>query len=293
MLPVTDQDANNGVAAALIDLEQTGENRFRSRYIQDNLMGMMFGGQPLAQALAAAGRTVPDWPAHQCSAQFLRPGNLQDPIDYRVESIRDGKRFATRQVVACQGDRAILLMTASFHQPDDGPVHQFSDPPKVPPPEASPTEAEFVRANADRLPDLAVRAFTRYFPVELRLPDPETAFFPRDNTPVRNYWFRLPSAAEVPAGLSQHCLLAFLSDFRLGGVTLSAHLLPTEVERIIIATLNHSLWFHRPVRTDQWLLFATDSPWTGAGRGLANGSIYNREGELVATTVQELMVGIR
>ena len=103
----------------------------------------------------------------------------------------------------------------------------------------------------------------------------------------------MPSAATV-SGEGQHaCLLAFLSDFRLGGVTLSPHMAPTEVERMIIATLNHSIWFHRPVRTDQWLLFVTESPWTGEGRGLARGSIYTRDGNLAATTVQELMVGLR
>ena len=147
-------------AGALLALEQVGENRFRSTCSQDNMMGMMFGGQLLAQGIAAAARTVDGGAVHHCNTCFLSAGNLMDPVEYGVEILRDGRRFAARRVSAVQRDRLLLDMQCSFHDGGGNLRHQSATAPSVPLPESVATEADFVRANAAHLPELVVTAFT-------------------------------------------------------------------------------------------------------------------------------------
>ncbi len=281
------------VAQALLELEALGHNRFRNCYNQDSQAGMMFGGQLLAQGLAAAQETTPPWSVHNCNAYFPSPGNSREPVEFSVEVVRDGKRFANRRVTGVQDGKIILDMLCAFHAAKGGPEHDYCPPPQVPPPEDLIPEIEFVKKHADSLPAIAAAAFSQAFPVEICIVDAEKIFIDHSADPRRNYWFRMPSACGLSSEAQQNCILAFLSDYRLGAVTLAPHLSPVALERMIIATLNHSMWFHQAVDTSDWLLFATDSPWAAHGRGLARGAIYNREGELVATAVQELMVGIR
>ncbi len=281
------------VAQALLDLERLGENRFRNCYNQDSQIGTMFGGQLLAQGLAAAQDTAPPWPAHNCNAHFPSPGSSKTPVEYHVEIVRDGKRYANRRVTGSQNGRIILDMLCAFSAEGTGLEHQHVRPPPVSPPEELMTEIEFVNANAGKLPKIAVAAFSQPFPVEICVIDADKIYFDKSTQLQRSYWYRMPSASGLSTTGQHNCILSFLSDYRLGAVALARHLSPIEVERMIAATINHSMWFHQPAKTDDWLLFATDSPWAAHGRGLARGAIYNREGDLVATVIQELMIGIR
>lgn len=278
---------NNVTASELIELEQVGDDCFRSCHSQDNYRGTIYGGQPLAQALAAAQRTVPQWPAHNCTAYFLRAGSLSEPVEYRVERVRDGRRFAARRVLAWQDGKPIFDMLCSFHDPEPGFAHGSQLTEDVPPPEELISLADFARANADRLPESLVALYTRGFPIELILLDPEEAIFGAPRHAPRSFWFRLPSAEAVPDGREHQCILAFLSDYWLAATATMPHRSPTSARDVMIASLNHSMWFHAPLRADGWLLYRTDSPWAGEGRGLARGLIYDRNGRLVASVVQE------
>jgi acyl-CoA thioesterase-2 len=280
-------------AADLLALEEIGEGRFRAVHNLDNGRGANFGGQPLVQGLAAARRTVPGWPAHHVSGQFLRAGATGLPVDYDVEATRDGRRFATRRVVARQDGKPIFDMLCAFHDPEDGPAHQFGTIPPSPPPDTLTSLADFARANADRLPPWMVETYTMAFPVELRLIDAEAALFAQARTPERDYWFRMPSAAGIGDPLDHQCLLAFLSDFWFAGTAAAVHFAPGRSEGVGVVTLNHNLWFHAPVRADQWLLYHTESPWAAVGRGLVRGLIYDEGGRLIASTAQEISIRAR
>ena len=288
-----DRVGQQSVAQALLKLEKLDKNHFRNCYNQDSQIGMMFGGQLLAQGLAAAQESAPPWAIHNCNAYFPSPGSSRKLVEYRVESVRDGKRFANRRVTGIQDGKIILDMLCAFNAAGAGLEHQLSRAPKVAPPEDLIPEIEFVKANAEKLPEMAVAVFSQPFPVELCAVDVEKIFLDRSANPQRNYWFRMPSASSLSTQAQHDCILSFLSDYRLGAAAMAPHLSPVELERMIIATLNHSMWFHQPAKTDEWLLYTTDSPWAAHGRGLARGAIYNREGELVVTAIQELMIGIR
>ena len=276
------------VAEAVLNLEQVGEHRFRSTFNQDNYLGMIFGGQPLGQALAAAQRTVPGWPAHSLSGYFLSAGKVDIPVDYDVEEVRDGRRFAFRRVLASQEGKPTFDMICSFHAPEVGPEHQFSAAIDVPGPEELINVKDFVAANEHRLHGFVVESHRRGWPFELRLPDPEAAFFAQPETTDRNFWFRMPSAETIEDPRDHHSLLAFMSDYWFAGAASSVHASISNAGRLSIASLNHGLWIHAPVRVDEWLLFRAESPWGGSGRGLARGLIYDRSGQQIATVVQEI-----
>ena len=276
------------VAKAILNLDQVGYRRFRSTYNQTNYLGMIFGGQPLGQGLAAAQHTVPDWPAHSLSGYFLRAGTMDKPIDYDVEVLRDGRRFAFRRVLASQDGKPIFDMLCSFHEPEAGVEHQFGDLIDVPDPDSLIDVKDFVAANADRLSPYVVESYRQGWPFDLRVPDPEEVFFSKMEPAERLFWFRMPSAASIEDPRDHHSLLAFMSDYWFAGVASSVHTSISRADRMSIASLNHGMWLHAPVRADEWLLFKTDSPWGGAGRGLARGEIYNRSGQQVATAVQEI-----
>jgi acyl-CoA thioesterase-2 len=277
-------------ARALLDLEQVDRYRFRSVRNLDNGRRAIFGGQPIAQGLAAARRTIDGWPAHNVSGQYLRAGAPEVPVDYRVEPVRDGRRYASRRVLASQNGRPIFDMLCAFHDPEDGPRHQYAERPASPPPDALESTASFVQRNAHRLPPGMAEIYTLPFPVELRPIDPEAVFFEPLAAPKRDFWLRMPSAAEIADPLDHQALLAFLSDYWLAGTVGAMHVRPGDGEHVATVTLNHNLWFHAPVRADAWLLHQTDSPWAGDGRGLARGLLYDEDGRLVATTAQEISI---
>jgi acyl-CoA thioesterase II len=289
--------ATRGIARALLDLEQITARRFRSTYSQDNYQGAIFGGQALAQALAAAQRTVAGWLPHTCTGYFLKPGAIGEPIDYEVEVVRNGRRFAARRVLASQAGKAIFDLLCSFHDVEPGFAHQQGDATEVPPPEDLAPLLNFVRAHAGRLPQQIVERHEQFhasFPVELRLADAERVFFGERNELPRVYWFRMASAEEIEDPSDHRCLLAFMSDYWLAGAAGAPHRSPASAgSDLSVASLNHSIWFHGPVRADEWLLVRTDSPWAGEGRGMARGLIYDRRGRMVASVVQEVSLRLR
>ncbi len=275
-------------AADLLALEPLGEDRFRAMHNLDNGRAAIFGGQPLVQGLAAASRTVDGWPAHTMSGQFLRAGATGKPLDFHVEAVRDGRRYAARRVVAWQDGKPIFDMLCSFHKEEEGPSHETAVMPEVPPPESLISVRAFMAANAERLPQLMVETHGRPFPIELRVLDPESVFFEHAKITERSYWFRIPSAIGIEAPQEQQALLAFLSDFYFAGTAGAMHFTPGDSMKLAVVTLNHSLWFHAPVNAGEWLLFHTDSPWAGHGRGLVRGMIFDRAGRLAANVVQEI-----
>jgi acyl-CoA thioesterase-2 len=284
-------------ARALLDLEQMTDRRFRSTYSQSNYQGAIFGGQALAQALAAAQRTVPLWLPHTCTGYFLRPGAVAEPIDYEVEVVRDGRRFAARRVLAIQAGKPIFDLFCSFHDAEPGLAHQQGDAAEVPPPENLTPLLEFVRAHLDRLPQQIIERHEQFhavFPIELRLADPERLFFGEPSNLPRTYWFRMASADDIEDPSDHRCLLAFMSDYWLASAAAAPHRSPVSASNdVSVASLNHSIWFHGPVRADEWLLCRTDSPWAGEGRGMARGLIYDRRGRMVASVAQEVSLRLR
>lgn len=275
---------------ALIRVDELAPCLFRNRHNQPNHRARLFGGQTIGQALSAATRTVRDWPLHHCSALFLRAGLPHLAVDYEVERLRDGQFFAARRVIARQAGRIILELHCSFHGYEGGPEHQRTDAVDLPGPERLESLASFVERNADRLPDDVVARYAARFPVEVRMFRPETAFLELADEPVRSFWFRVPAATGVDDLREHQCLLALASDYWLVGVAAAGHCLPVTTQGFSLISLNHSLWFHAPVRADEWLLYRTESPWAGQARGLARGLIYDCAGRLVASAAQEALM---
>lgn len=276
------------IAAQLLDLQTVEHDLFRSHHAQANPAGALFGGQVLAQGLTAAARTVPGWPAHSLHGYFLRAGDAKLPVDYRVERLRDGRRFAARAIKASQNGRVIFHLHCSFHDPEPGASHQQTAPTGVPGPEALLPLNTYVAAHADRLPAATVANYTAPFPLELRLVAPETYFFAPGQAPNRAFWVRMPSAHGT-ADRDQNALLAFLADYWLAGIAVGPERLSTNSQKLSINSLDHAMWFHRPARAEEWLLYLCDTPSGGEGRGLARGLLYDRSGRLVATTSQEAL----
>jgi acyl-CoA thioesterase-2 len=274
-------------AAQLLDLEPLATNRFRSRHNQTNHTDALFGGQFIAQALAAAIRTTPGKTAHSLHGYFLRPGSAASPVDYLVEPLRDGQRVATRRVSAFQNGKLAFELLCSFAAPLAGFEHQTAPPEGLAGPEMLASLADYVVEHAPALPPLSVANYSAPFPLQLRPIEPERCFFELLPEPQRAFWLRVPSAADVDDPALQQCLLAFASDYWLLGVAAGAHVLPTDRSKLQILSLDHAMWFHRPVRADGWLLYITDSPSAQEGRGLARGLLYDTDGALVATIAQE------
>lgn len=270
----------------LLDLERIEVDIFRGRSPQENLQ-RVFGGQVAGQALVAAGRTTDgDRPVHSLHAYFLRPGVPGVPIVYQVERVRDGRSFTTRRVVAVQQGRTIFNLTASFHQPEPGIEHQVPAP-DVPAPETLPRLADEIREHLGELPEALERmerrmAFDIRYVERLRW-DAESL---RDADPRSAVWMRaMGSLGDDP--LVHTCALTYASDMTL----LDAVRIPVEPlwgpRGFDMASLDHAMWFHRPFRADEWFLYQQESPVATGGRGLARGQIFDREGQLIVSVMQE------
>ncbi|HET9985561.1 MAG TPA: acyl-CoA thioesterase II [Longimicrobiales bacterium] len=275
----------------LLDLEPIEFNIYRGRN-RDVGTGRVFGGQVLAQALVAARRTVEEErDAHSLHGYFILPGDLSIPIVYFVDRLRDGKSFATRQVTAIQHGRAIFNMSASFQAAESGPEHQIAMP-EVPPPEALPSELDLLRGMADRIPEPLRRVLTQDRPLDYRLVTQVDPFAPTPLPPVRYMWLR--AIGTMPDDLLSHqAVLAYASDYGILATTLQPHALTVRQPDLQVASLDHAIWFHRRFRVDEWLLYASDSPATAGARGFARGSIFTRDGTLVASVAQEGLVRLR
>jgi acyl-CoA thioesterase II len=268
----------------LLDLEKIEENIFRGVSPKDRSQ-RVFGGQVLGQALVAAGRTVEGRIAHSLHAYFLIAGDPKVPILYEVDRSRDGSSFSSRRVVAIQHGRQIFHMSVSLQKPEIGLEHQLPMP-KVPPPEDLPSEDDFRARIVDKIPEQYRDNFLRKRPIELRPVDRTDIFAPQKKSPHQAVWVR--ATAPLPPQIALHqCVLAYASDMTLLDTSLMPHGIGWFDKRIQMATIDHAMWFHRPFRADEWLLYVQDSPSASGARGFNRGLIFSRDGALVASVTQE------
>jgi len=268
----------------ILDIERLEENLFRGLSPQVGWQ-RVFGGQVIGQALVAANRTVNGRLTHSLHAYFLRAGDPSVPIIYNVDRIRDGGSFTTRRVVAVQHGQAIFSMAASFHREETGLEHQIKMP-EVPPPESLPSEAELKACLIDRVPPQVKAYWERERPIEIRPVDLSRYLTPGNHDPSQQVWIRATGELSNDQSLHQ-CVLAYASDFTLLDTALIAHGRFVFEPKLILASLDHALWFHRKLRADEWLLYAQDSPISGGGRAFCRGMLFTRDGKLVASTAQE------
>ena len=275
----------------ILDLEPLEVNIYRGRN-RDLGTGRVFGGQVFAQALVAARRTVDEnREAHSAHGYFILPGDLAAPIVYFVDRLRDGSSFTTRRVTAIQHGRAIFNLSASFHIAEDGPEYQAPIP-DVPGPEGLTTELELIRGMAARIPEPLRSIVTQDRPIDIRPIDPIDPLSAEKREPIRRTWFR--AIGPLPDDLGVHqAVLAYSSDHGLLVTALQPHGIAYRAPGLQLASLDHSLWMHRPFRADEWLLYSTDSPVTSGARGFVRGTIHAQSGELVASVAQEGLMRLR
>lgn len=277
----------------LLTVTATADNGFAGAPQTDG-MGRVFGGQIIAQALQAAQATAPDgMAAHSLHAYFLRGGAEGPDTHYEVNRDLDGRSFANRRVVARQEDAAILTLTASFQRREEGLEHLDAVMPDVPPPEALVPDADQRRAMVERAGDrvsAAQRAMAlRPRPLELRTVGKLHWMNTEPSPPKAHSWFR--TVAPLPDDPALHrAVIAYASDYTLLGTAALPHGLSWMRGELTGASLDHAIWFHGEARADDWLLYATDSPWTGGGRGFNRGCIFDRAGNLIASVAQEGMM---
>jgi acyl-CoA thioesterase II len=272
----------------LLELDRLEINLFRGES-RDIGSPQVFGGQVLGQALAAACGTVEGRAVHSLHAYFLRRGDFNAPIVYEVDRSRDGASFSSRRVVAIQHGQQIFNMAASFQIAEDGPDHQVPMP-EVAPPEELPDLTAEVRKHLARMPAERRRFWSLERPFEFRSVEAIEAGEPRPG--VRHLWFRLVDRCPDDPILHQ-CLLAYMSDYHLLETATLPHGLAYRAGDVTLASIDHAMWFHRPVRVDEWLLYALVSPSSSGSRGLAFGRIFDRAGRLVASTAQEGLMRTR
>jgi acyl-CoA thioesterase II len=271
----------------LLDLEELEVDIFRGRSPQENRQ-RVFGGQVAGQALVAAGRTVASGVVHSLHAYFLRPGDPSTPILYQVDRIRDGRTFTTRRVVAIQHGHAIFHLSASFQPVEPGPEHHLPMP-EAPPPESLPTFAERIAPILDRLPDELRRWVMRDRPIEVRSVEFMDPFHPAPRPPRQLVWVRADGRLPDPLLLHQ-CVLAYLSDLTLLDTAALPHAIAWNDPHYVMASLDHAMWFHRPFRADEWLLYAQESPSAHGARGFTMGHLFARDGTLVVSVAQEGLI---
>ena len=270
----------------LLDLETLEENLFRGQ--SENIGGpRVFGGQVIGQALTAAVRTVPEKRfVHSLHAYFLRPGDMEYPIIYDVERTRDGGSFTTRRVVAIQKGEPIFDMALSFHKIEKGPSHQI-DMLNIPGPNECTSELEVRKKMIDKVPAKYRDFFLRERPIEIRnLPGEGMFEEPTKKEPYKHVWMK--AVGKLPDDVVHHqAILAYASDMGLLSTSMNPHKLSFAKGNVMSASLDHAMWFHRPFRADEWMLYSTDSPSASNARGFNRGSVYTEDGTLVASAVQE------
>ncbi len=272
----------------LLSLERLEDNLFRGSS-RDLGWGQVFGGQVLGQALSAANQTVPDERiVHSLHGYFLRTGDVTKPIVYDVDRIRDGRSFTTRRVVAIQKGRPIFNMSASFQITEPGFEHH-STMPEAPEPESLMSDRERVKLVIDQVPPERRKWLEDDGPIEVRQVDPNNPFTPEVRPAKRKIWYRV--AGELPDDPMLHRLmLTYASDFNLLGSAMQVHGVSWLTPGMQVASLDHAMWFHRPVRFDDWVLHDMESPSASAGRALVTGRFYGRDGALVASLAQEGLI---
>ena len=270
----------------LMDLEKLEVNLYRGQ--SENIGGpRVFGGQVIGQALAAAVRTVEEKRlVHSLHAYFLRPGDMEHPIIYDVERTRDGGSFTTRRVVAIQKGEPIFDMALSFQKKEKGPSHQI-DMMDIPGPDECTSELEVRKKMIDKVPEKFRDFFLRERPIEIRnLPGEGMFETPKKKPPYSHVWMK--AVGKLPTDERIHqALLLYVSDMGLLGTAVNPHGMNFMSKKFQGASLDHAMWFHRPFRADEWMLYSTDSPSASNARGFNRGSVYTEDGTLVASAVQE------
>lgn len=276
---------------ALLTLETIEENLFRG-VSQDLGFRQLYGGQVLGQCVSAASQTVDTARhVHSMHGYFLRPGDATLPVVYQVERVRDGGSFSTRRVTAIQKGKPIFTCSASFQFDEEGFHHQNLMP-EVPGPEELKSETELARMVEAIIPERMRERATSDKPIEIRPVTRINPFAPKPCEPIKHVWFR--AAAPLPDEPQLHkLLLAYASDFNLLTTSMQPHGVSVFQKFMQVASLDHSLWFHGNLRMDDWLLYSMDSPWAGNARGFSRGSIFNRQGQLVASVAQEGLTRVR
>ena len=268
--------------------ERASRTRFRGRCERGRSHGRIFGGQVLAQALMAAGRTAPERPAHSIQALFLRAGDPAREIDFEVEALRDGRSFSARRVLARQGDATLLSLQSSHHVAEAGYEHQAAAP-SAPLPEALPAFAELAREREPHFPEFAKAWAGQPRPLEVRFAQLPSTMGAEAGTSPSSTWFR--AEADLPDDpLLHQCLLAYASDIGLNDNAYRAHCSAEEPELDAMATVDHTMWFHVPAAADEWIHYYQESPRAARARGFARGAMYLRDGTLVASTGQDSLM---
>jgi acyl-CoA thioesterase-2 len=272
------------------ELERLEVNLFRGES-RDIGSPQVYGGQVLGQALTAAYATIEGRVVHSLHAYFLRRGDFNLPIVYQVDRSRDGHSFSSRRVIAIQNGAPIFTFSASFQAPEGGLDHQ-SALPDVPPPEALREWRGPGEGGLASMPEKMRDFLVTQRPFELRPVEPPAGLRPGEpRKPEQHVWLRAVDRLADDDRIHQ-CLLAYVSDFNLLGTALLPHGLASGSRRLIMASIDHAMWFHRPFRFDDWLLYSMDSPSASGARGFARGSVYTRDGRLVASTAQEGLIRV-
>ena len=268
----------------ILDLEEIDFNIFRGSN-ESSRHGRLFGGQVAAQALVAAGRTVDGLPAHSLHGYFLRPGDPSVPVVYTVDRIRDGRSFVTRRVVGQQRGKAIFNMAVSFHEPEHSYEHHYPMP-DAPEPDEVPTWLERMKKVWDTLPEEMKKVTPSQRPIDVRHVQPPTYLGGTSSRGPAQVWMKADGRLANDPFLHQ-CVLTYATDISLLDNILRPHGRLGKLGPMMVASIDHAVWFHRPLRVDEWLLYVQDSPVAFGARGFSRGALYARDGTLVASAAQE------
>ena len=285
------EQQNEVKVASLLELETLEKGLYRGQS-WDLGFRALFGGQVLGQALKAAWASVPEGRvAHSFHSYFLLPGDAKQPVVYDVEIVRDGKSFSARRVKAIQNGRNIFYMTASFQQPEEGMEHQYAQMPDVAAPEEVEPDIRMYERNYENIGRRMREALSYHRPIDIRTVDAVRSFTSKNDKPERYTWLR----ANEDLGDSQamhQAPLSYPSDYHFLSTSLQPHGVQITDRNLAIATIDHAMWFHRPINMNEWLLYSMESPASGGARGLVRGQLFNQQGELVASTMQEGLMRI-
>lgn len=274
----------------ILDLEEIEKNHYRATSPNEGWQ-RVYGGQVIGQALVAASRTVDeDRHTHSLHGYFLRGGDTDIPILFKVDRIRDGKSFTTRRVVAIQKGQPIFTMSISFQVAEEGLTHQFKMP-EAPPPDALKDEDEILAEQAQYWSEVPQENHITTSAIQIRHAQPADFVNRSALPPEQLCWMK--TRERLPDNQRLHqCVLAYLSDWSLLDTAIRPHGISALKDNLQMASLDHAMWFHRPFRADEWLLYEQDSPVAGGARGFNRGLIYNQAGELVASTTQEGLIRV-
>lgn len=273
----------------LLTLEKIEQGLYRGQS-WDLGFRALFGGQVMGQALAAAQLTLPEGRVtHSFHSYFLLPGDANQPVLFDVENVRDGRSFSTRRIKAIQNGKNIFYMTASFQTPEVGLEHQYAEMPDVPAPEELDSDINFYEKYLDEMPLGMREALSYHKPIDTRTVQGIDPFESRVKPPLRYIWMKAQEALSSNVNLNQ-AMLSYASDYHFLGTCLQPHGIPVRNKNLRLATIDHAMWFHHPFDFDDWLLYCAESPFTGGARGLVRGQFFNRQGKLVASTMQEGMM---